>query len=74
MFVKNNFEEGYVNGTLGVVEDFAEGLPVVRTRSGKRIFVSEAEWEWKKTAKCSDLWNSCRSGSRGLSPYTKAKE
>ena len=51
MFVKNNFEEGYVNGTLGVVEDFAEGLPVVRTRSGKRIFVSEAEWEVEENGK-----------------------
>lgn len=44
MFVKNNFEAGYVNGTLGVVEEFEEGRPVVRTFDGKRIVVTEAEW------------------------------
>lgn len=51
MFVKNNFEEGYVNGTLGVVEDFVEGLPVVRTLSGKRIFVEDAQWEVEENGK-----------------------
>ena len=45
MFVKNNFEEGYVNGTLGAVEGFDNGLPTVKTFSGKRITVSGAKWE-----------------------------
>lgn len=45
MFTRNNFEQGYVNGTLGVVEAFTDaGLPVVRTRGGKRIEVDPAEW------------------------------
>ncbi len=51
MFVKNNFEEGYVNGTLGVVEGFAEDLPVVRTFSGKKITVSGAVWEIMENGK-----------------------
>ncbi|NQV92903.1 AAA family ATPase [Candidatus Kaiserbacteria bacterium] len=44
MFVKNNFEAGYVNGTLGVVIDFEEGFPVVRTFSGDEITVGAADW------------------------------
>ena len=45
MFVKNSFEDGYVNGTLGKVIDFDEGAPVVETYSGKKIIVSLATWE-----------------------------
>ncbi len=45
MFVKNSFEEGYVNGTLGRVVDFEEGSPVVETYEGKKITVSPATWE-----------------------------
>lgn len=45
MFTKNNFEEGYFNGTLGEVVDFSrEGLPIVKIHSGARITVSPAEW------------------------------
>jgi len=44
MFTKNNFEAGYVNGTLGVVEDFNQGMPVVRTFSGETIFVEWTTW------------------------------
>ncbi len=49
MFTKNNFEFGYVNGTLGEVVDFWEDdeevlLPVVRLRSGKRIHVGYSSW------------------------------
>lgn len=45
MFVKNSFEEGYVNGTLGKIIDFEDGLPVVETYSGKKIFVTSSTWE-----------------------------
>jgi len=45
MFVKNNFEEGYVNGTLGKVVAFENGLPVVETHSGKRIYATYTTWE-----------------------------
>jgi ATP-dependent exoDNAse (exonuclease V) alpha subunit len=46
MFTKNNFEEGYVNGTLGVVAGFAEesGYPVIRTTDGKRVIAVPDEW------------------------------
>lgn len=45
MFVKNAFDNGYVNGTLGIVEDFdGGGMPIVKTFSGKRIYVGPAEW------------------------------
>ncbi|MCK5026951.1 MAG: helix-turn-helix domain-containing protein, partial [Candidatus Pacebacteria bacterium] len=45
MFVKNNFEEGYVNGTLGIVERIdVEGLPVVRLKDGKTIHVKKETW------------------------------
>jgi hypothetical protein len=45
MFTRNNFEAGYVNGTLGEVVDFApSGYPVVKTKSGQRIEASPGEW------------------------------
>ena len=43
MFVKNNFDRGYVNGTRGVVVNFlGDGTPVVRTTTGDEIEVIEA--------------------------------
>jgi len=51
MFVKNSFEEGYVNGTLGVVKDFNKGVPVVETFSGKKIYVHSAEWTVEEDGK-----------------------
>lgn len=49
MFVKNNYDAGYVNGTLGEVIDFdGKGLPVVRTFDGSEITVDEASWELKE--------------------------
>lgn len=45
MFVKNNFEERYVNGTLGRVVAFEKGMPVVETHSGKKIYVGHEKWE-----------------------------
>ena len=44
MFVKNNFDEGYVNGTVGEIIDFRDERPVVQTRDGKEIHVEQAEW------------------------------
>ncbi len=51
MFVKNNFDEGYVNGTLGIIEDFVNGAPVVRTFSGGLITVEPAEWSVEEDGK-----------------------
>lgn len=44
MFVKNNFEEGYANGTLGVVEYCDRSKIRVRTASGKTIEAEPATW------------------------------
>ncbi len=46
MCTKNNFEKGYVNGTLGRVVDFdiEDGLPVIETTEGKRIKMEETSW------------------------------
>jgi len=44
MFVKNNFEEGYVNGTLGKIVGFDQDGPIVQTVRGKNIHVKSANW------------------------------
>lgn len=51
MFTKNNFEEGYVNGTLGVVQEFRDGAPIVETRDGKRIVVTPTDWNVEDNGK-----------------------
>ena len=45
MFVKNNPEQDYVNGTLGKVIDFTpEGFPMVKTVQGKTVTVKQEIW------------------------------
>ncbi|MFZ2886581.1 MAG: PIF1 family DEAD/DEAH box helicase [Minisyncoccia bacterium] len=45
MFTRNNFDEGYVNGTLGEVVGFAvNGNPIVKTKAGQRIEATQGEW------------------------------
>lgn len=45
MFVKNNFESGYVNGTLGRVSGFnEEDYPLVTLLNGKKIVAEPATW------------------------------
>ncbi len=46
MFVRNNPERGYFNGTLGVVTDFDsnDGHPIVTTTDGLRIMAKPEEW------------------------------
>ena len=46
MFIKNNNELGYVNGTTGVVTDFDKetGLPIVKTSYGSIIMVGLEDW------------------------------
>ncbi len=45
MFTRNNFDEGYVNGTLADVIGFSPlGAPIVKTRSGITLTVEPAEW------------------------------
>jgi hypothetical protein len=46
MCVKNNFEKGYVNGTLGVVASCTRGEdPVIRLGNGKLITIEKASWK-----------------------------
>lgn len=47
MFVKNNFDQGYVNGTLGVVVGFDDDsqYPLVKTRAGYEILATPTSWE-----------------------------
>lgn len=45
MFVKNNFDKGYVNGTLGEVIDFdEEDYPVIKTVKGGEIAARPTSW------------------------------
>lgn len=45
MFVKNNIEAGYVNGTRGTVIDINEmDLPVVKTLAGREVIVDTETW------------------------------
>ncbi len=45
MFVKNNFEKGYVNGTLGKIVGFDENkFPIVKTLIGRRIIATPLSW------------------------------
>lgn len=45
MFVKNGFDKGYVNGTLGEVIDFDdEDAPIIRTVEGRHITPSLSTW------------------------------
>jgi len=46
MFIKNNHEQGFVNGTTGVVVDFDKEtwLPIVKTSYGSIIRVSLEDW------------------------------
>lgn len=52
MFVKNNFEKGYVNGTLGKVCGFNErGYPVVELFNGGEIIAEPATWSIEENGK-----------------------
>jgi len=46
MFIKNNYEEGYINGTLGKVVGFSDliGTPIVEIFSGKKIITEYEDW------------------------------
>ncbi|XOB41727.1 MAG: PIF1 family DEAD/DEAH box helicase [Candidatus Nealsonbacteria bacterium] len=47
IFVKNNFDRGYINGTLGKIVGFnkEDGYPVVKVVSGKRIPAYPESWK-----------------------------
>lgn len=53
MFTKNNPKSGFVNGTLGVVEEFNKysGEPIVKARDGRRIEVRPMDWTIEENGK-----------------------
>jgi len=61
MFIKNNLEGGYVNGTRGIVKNFSgfTNNPVVELSNGKTIEVSPETWaieeDGKKKASISQI-------------------
>lgn len=49
MFLKNNVDKGYVNGTLGKVVGFDNNeYPIVKIFSGKKIIATHASWTIKE--------------------------
>lgn len=53
IFTKNNQKEGFVNGTLGLVEGFNNynGYPVVKIRNGRKIEVEPMDWDFEENGK-----------------------
>lgn len=52
MFVKNNYEKGYVNGTLGIVTGFDDfGMPRIKIASGKIIETGVESWKIEEDGK-----------------------
>ena len=53
MFTKNNSKEGFVNGTLGVIEGFnkTSSYPFVKTRNRQQIEVEPMDWTVEENGK-----------------------
>lgn len=53
MFTRNNFEKGYVNGTLGKVVGFDEysNNPIVKLKDGMEITAERAKWSIDKSGR-----------------------
>lgn len=51
MFVKNNFEAGYANGSIGHITGRFEWLPVVELSDGTSIIADYAEWSVEEGGK-----------------------
>ena len=53
MCTKNNFEAGYVNGTLARVVSFdgEDGTPIIETTEGKRINIKSTSWDMMEDGK-----------------------
>ncbi|OGG61260.1 hypothetical protein A3C87_01535 [Candidatus Kaiserbacteria bacterium RIFCSPHIGHO2_02_FULL_49_34] len=53
MCTKNNFEAGYVNGTLGRIVEFAKGdsFPIIETADGTRIKIEPTTWTMQEDGK-----------------------
>ncbi len=53
MLIKNNFEEGYVNGTRGKIVKFADAdnTPIIKLYNGKTIYARPETWEIEENGK-----------------------
>lgn len=53
MCTKNNFEAGYVNGTLGRVIGFSSdgGFPIIKTSDGREITIRPMSWDVREDSK-----------------------
>lgn len=51
MFVKNNYEQGFVNGTMGRVIGFEDGVPLIETFDGKQILPNQTTWAIEEDGK-----------------------
>ncbi len=53
MCTKNNFEAGYVNGTLGRVVEFSKGdsFPIIETADGTRLKIEPTTWTLQEDGK-----------------------
>lgn len=49
IFIKNNYEAGYINGTLGKVTGFSKttGAPIVEIFSGQKITAEPEDWKYE---------------------------
>jgi len=50
MFLKNNFKDHYVNGTVGKVVDFCDDYPLVKIQD-RTVLVNPASWELEEFGK-----------------------
>ncbi len=51
MFVKNNFDAGYANGSLGHIVGKFEGLPIVELLDGTKIIADYVDWSVEENGK-----------------------
>ncbi len=51
MFTKNNPNQGFANGTLGVVSGFDNGQPTIETYDGRNITAESMEWTVEDSGK-----------------------
>ena len=53
MCTKNNFELGYVNGTLGRVINFdrTDGFPIIETSDGRKLKIEPQTWSIEEDGK-----------------------
>lgn len=53
VFIKNNYQQGYLNGTLGKIINFNKdtGNPIVEITTGEKITLDYESWHWDDDGK-----------------------